>query len=70
MRKAGCRVVMVTTPGATTETADDMARNHQGLAHRIAEAQRRQKSEAKRLARLTRRQSKRKSAITMNGESI
>ena len=45
-----------------------MARKHQGLRQRIAEAQRREKSESKRLARLARRSAKRKQALAMNVE--
>jgi hypothetical protein len=40
-----------------------MGRNHQGLAHRIAEAQRKEKASAKRLAHLARRQNKRKQTV-------
>jgi hypothetical protein len=42
-----------------------MARNHQGLQQRIAEAQRKEKAVTKRLARLARCQSKRKPAVVI-----
>jgi hypothetical protein len=41
-----------------------MSRNHQGIRQRLAEAHRKQKSEAKRLARLARRQAKRERTMT------
>ena len=58
---------MVTTARVQAEPLTTiMARNHQGLRQRLAEAQRRQKSTAKRLRRLARRKAKRERSVTVN----